>query len=707
MKMLNIILFLLLLLGATAAAAEVKPPAVLLQEGLYAEETEGNLEKAMEIYNQIRQKYNDVERIAARATYQLGLCNLKKGDSKKAAELFEEVVSYYPQQTAIVKKAQEQLDKMGIKKTADGGNLFEILGPVNSYIGSKYGEICTEAGTKKLYSNSHIYLVDKDFVLRNGGMGYIYNWTTEPITKHYRISGTSHPNQKLYDVMGNPIDTEIVPDETKPNFYNIYWNPKEPLAPGGFFNYGWATEGSRPLPNFGGGEAYSLTMQNHFGDHCYETFFLVVPEGTAITSQSEEYTNKGNANGWDIYWWKKEVPENNDHTVTVTLNRKKTEPLKLEVAPWVDGEVMELRLKHPTGVEYGTIIYSAQHNKNNWQIISHMYVTEGGISQYTFVEADVNSFAPIYGQTTNWTGNFAAEYSKSNIKLTTDTQDNKNTRDIPIDRVVYDNEQALYLIRRMPLAEGYEGSFPIFTVQGSTVVECRIKVLAVEDVNVEAGTFKCYKTDLSIYAQEVKSLEHTLWFSADEHKYLVKYDVGGMATMEMKQVSQRAKDMPITLENTEPPFSITVPVDWHTYKYAKFGEVPQYSLQLMPPDLKAWAVLVWQKRGTDPDSASAITIAKADFGKLKGFFENYAADQNGFKELKVNSLEAVQYLANYQESGNRLKTYSKPKDMLEYRTYIVDTSNVYWFVFRTEKDKFEKNKPEFNSIINSFRTNAK
>jgi hypothetical protein len=127
----------------------------------------------------------------------------------------------------------------------------------------------------------------------------------------------------------------------------------------------------------------------------------------------------------------------------------------------------------------------------------------------------------------------------------------------------------------------------------------------------------------------------------------------------------------------------------------------------MLPDNKAWALLVWQKRGTDPDSASAMTIAKADCEKLKGFFENYTADQNSFKELQINSLQAVQYPAAYQESGNRLQKYSKPKNMLEYRTYIVDASNVYWFVFRIEKDKFEENKAVFDSIVNSFKANAK
>ncbi len=487
--------------------AASKSPAILLQEGFYAEETEGNLDKAMEIYSQIRQKYNDVERISARATYQLGLCYLKKGDNKKATQLFQEVVEYYPQQTEVVKMAQQQLDKLGVKKTAEES-----------------------------------------------------------------------------------------------------------------------------------------------------------PTG------------------------------------------KKIEPLKLEPAPWVDGEVMELRLKHPTGNEYGTIIYSAQSNKNHWQIISHMYVSEGAISQYTYVEAEAESFAPIYGQTTNWMGNFKAEYGKGNVKLTVDAGNNKSTKAVPVDGVAYDNEQAIYLIRRMPLAEGYEDSFQIFTVQAGVTVECRIKVSAVEDVNVEAGTFKCYKTELSINSQGVKTLQHTLWFLADEHKYLVKYDVGGTAAMEMAKTWQRDKDKPITFENTEPAFAVAIPAAWRFYKYG-FG--PQSILQLIPPEIKAWALLAWQKRGTDPNSASAMTIAKADCEKLRGFFENYTADQNSFKELQINSLQAVQYPATYQESGNRLQKYNKPKEMVEYRTYIVDASNVYWFVFRVEKENFEKNKAEFDSIIQSFKLNAK
>jgi len=322
MLKLKIVAIVMLLLASVGYA---KSPTLLLQEGIYAEETEGDLEKAIGLYQQVLEQYKEVERLAARATYQLGMCHLKKGENEKAVEYFEEVVDYYPEQKRLVKKAQAQLDKIGVSRKADG-NVFDVLGPeICSYIGSKYGEVCAEAGMKKLYSNSHIYVVDNKFVLRFGGMGYVYNWTGEPITQRHRLSGTSYPNQKLYSMLGDEMDIEIVPDERRSGFYHVYWNPKEPLEPGGFFNYGWATDGAddRLLPKGPAGR-YSLNMQNKFGDHCYETFFLVVPEGTILASQSEEYTKMNNMEGWDIYWWKKEVPPNTNHVVNVVFG---TEPI--------------------------------------------------------------------------------------------------------------------------------------------------------------------------------------------------------------------------------------------------------------------------------------------------------------------------------------------------------------------------------------------
>jgi len=814
MKTLNVILFLLLAVSSIAISAEVKSPAVLLQEGIYAEETEGNLDKAMGIYSQIREKYNDVERISARATYQLGLCHLKKGDNKKAAELFEEVVGYYPQQTEAVKMAQEQLDKIlppetkislqpvviktslenfannvspdvnQITITFDktmGTNGYswcqnnpqtfpETTGkpffsrdklsctlPVKLKVGQYYRigintppffgfkstdsqiaqefififatadangnptaipeDLITEAkkinstptSSEPLYTQEMHNEIEPNGLIRFRMPSKIANNGTEPITNTQFINSDFVNLEKIVDDKGRDVNLTT---EHEGNIYRYNLTFNEPIMPGKelvYTTYGTITGLINPVPTTKDTWRYYMKHSPNSGVSTLRIETYLLPEGAELISTTPPDMEVAEKNGRIELRVEKIIPANG--SLTTSFQYKITgakpaiaKPLKLESAPWVDGEMMELRLKRPTGNEYGTIIYSTQKNENNWQIISHMYVSQGSVSQYTFVEADANSFAPTYGQTTNWMGDFKAEYGKGNVKLTVDTPNNKSMRDVPVDGVAYDNEQALYLIRRMPLAEGYEGSFPIFTVQGSTTVKCRIKVLGVEDVNVEAGTFKCYKTDLSIYAEETKTLQHTLWFSADEHKYLVKYDVGGAATMELAKVWQKSKDKLITFENTEPAFSATIPADWRFYKY---GSEPQFSLQLMPPEIKTWAVLVWQKRGTDPDSASAMTIAKADCEKLKKFFENYAADQNSFKEFQINSLEAVKYSANYQESGSGLQKYSKPKDMVEYRTYITDESNVYWFVFRIEKGKFEENKAEFDSIVKSFKVNAK
>ncbi len=45
----------------------------------------------------------------------------------------------------------------------------------------------------------------------------------------------------------------------------------------------------------------------------------------------------------------------------------------------------------------------------------------------------------------------------------------------------------------------------------------------------------------------------------------------------------------------------------------------------------------------------------------------------------------------------------KDTTMVEYRTYILGKSIVYWFVFRVEKDKFKDYKPQFDLIVTSFQ----
>jgi len=103
---------MLLVLGILAAPLEAKQPGVLLQEGLYAEEVDGNLEKAIEIYQQVSQDKSATDAQGAHALYRLGMCHLKKQDEGKAKAAFEKILAQYPNQTNTVEKVKPLLEEL-------------------------------------------------------------------------------------------------------------------------------------------------------------------------------------------------------------------------------------------------------------------------------------------------------------------------------------------------------------------------------------------------------------------------------------------------------------------------------------------------------------------------------------------------------------------------------------------------------------------
>jgi prepilin-type processing-associated H-X9-DG protein len=115
------------------------------------------------------------------------------------------------------------------------------------------------------------------------------------------------------------MNIEIVQDKVRPNFYHIYWTPSEAIPPGQMFYYGWSNDQSRALQPAAGPGQYKLAMQNHFGERVTETFFLVVPVNTSIISRTEEFTAKDTVGGFDIYYWSKEVPQNTNNVVNISL----------------------------------------------------------------------------------------------------------------------------------------------------------------------------------------------------------------------------------------------------------------------------------------------------------------------------------------------------------------------------------------------------
>jgi len=91
-----------------------KSVGIMLEEAQYQEETVGDVNAAIGIYEAIVKSGEARRPEAAKALYRYGVCLVKKGDKQKAAELFEKVMKEYYEQKVFAMKAQRELEKMGI-----------------------------------------------------------------------------------------------------------------------------------------------------------------------------------------------------------------------------------------------------------------------------------------------------------------------------------------------------------------------------------------------------------------------------------------------------------------------------------------------------------------------------------------------------------------------------------------------------------------
>jgi Tol biopolymer transport system component len=82
----------------------------LFQKALAAERGEGNLEKAIALYQRVVKEAKD-DSLAAKAQLQIGMCYEKLGQEKlkMALEAFQKVIENYPDQQEIVKDARKRL----------------------------------------------------------------------------------------------------------------------------------------------------------------------------------------------------------------------------------------------------------------------------------------------------------------------------------------------------------------------------------------------------------------------------------------------------------------------------------------------------------------------------------------------------------------------------------------------------------------------
>lgn len=101
--------------------------AELLEKGIYTQETVGDIDAAIRIYQQVVALGTESRTQAAQAQYRLGLCLLRKGSQAEAAKAFDKLIADYPEQKELVAAARQQNPGAGLKLIAPPWTEGEML----------------------------------------------------------------------------------------------------------------------------------------------------------------------------------------------------------------------------------------------------------------------------------------------------------------------------------------------------------------------------------------------------------------------------------------------------------------------------------------------------------------------------------------------------------------------------------------------------
>ena len=111
-----------------------------------------------------------------------------------------------------------------------------------------------------------------------------------------------------------------------------------------------------------------------------------------------------------------------------------------------------------------------------------------------------------------------ATYGEKEVEIEKDTDEGtaRDTVRLPA-RPYFDNDQFLFLVRALPLEEGWKGSVNLVVTATARKVAIGLEVIERETVTVPAGTFDCYVVEL-------KHANQFAWVAVEAPHQLVKYE---------------------------------------------------------------------------------------------------------------------------------------------------------------------------------------
>ena len=362
--------------------------------------------------------------------------------------------------------------------------------------------------------------------------------------------------------------------------------------------------------------------------------------------------------------------------------------LKLLPAPWVDGEILDLSgtvgsNSLPSGaVKMRFAVQSSKTHPGNWVFENRLYNVA---SMFTMrVEADKDSLLPVRSMSLGYHPMFGQTQTIYQDGEARTEVKGKEPKTAKLEGQVFDSNEIVAVLRRLPLAAGYKVALPIFA-SGIDEAPMHIEVTGEDDVKTPVGDFRAYRVEIN--------QGQTYWIANDASRYLVKLEQGSMITAVLSSISR--SDQAGVYRNDKLGISLNLPSGW-TAEEAASIDPKQQVVQLIDSDTQAIVTLSIEPRKltTPPTVQGMRTEAERNYKQPQ--FPTQTLRPDTWKTSQVGGHPALSWIA---DSSNMM---AQNTPTVLYTTWVRSDTLKAVFTAQVNPGEFESFRPRFDQIVDTF-----
>lgn len=357
---------------------------------------------------------------------------------------------------------------------------------------------------------------------------------------------------------------------------------------------------------------------------------------------------------------------------------------RLVPTPWGESELSEFQIKLPNGNVLGaktTSIEPSETNPQNVVMRNREYVNATP-TVWSRVEADRDTMRPMAASFSSpYIGEDKVDYQPGTARMQVTGQEPKV---FTLDGPIFDNEEWAFWFRRLPLAAGYKTILPLMgPFRGPLKIS--LNVVALEDVQVPAGKFRCYKVDLP-------EIHQILWIAVDGARSIAKMETMGV-TVELLNV-HRVDSAPVNYQNTKIGLSLTASPGWIVWPDEP--EKDETHLSLLDPECKGAVYLRVVEKKAAKSEITQLLRASVDeqAEKHTKFLKDYKIRPATIQSRQIGGIQALSSVAEFIDDK---------KEMVEYTTWVRSETTMLTFSAVVEASGFEEFRKRIDPVLETVK----